>query len=351
VGNGQYYDPSTGRFLTRGVQQDQSNPYTPWNSDPAGMLIAPLALLALVFGRKKNKTKFDQFVILFVIVVSVGLSVSACSYTTVSISTATATLTDRDKELRTAAPTIEYIIELTNEAGTVTKVIVEVSETPIPDNTSTATLESTCTETPTPSIDNAKMLLNAILKQESDLPKGFSVALFLAMAKRESGGTIPEYQNYNEGDPNYVGGALQLRGKYLNEKDYTPDQAGYDANVRDAIIAINEKYAEAIHEAEYDWMDYGHIKSLYFENTPDKVYAAMTVLFYNGGTAWSDSYDKYPMNIPYVGKVACHLKYYVPEKFGCSDPEVINILYSLQRVVNDYFKLPTIIEDNPNSCS
>jgi hypothetical protein len=76
MGNGQYYDPGTGRFLTRGAQQDQSNPYTPWNSDPAGMLIAPLALLALVFGRKKTRTKFDQFIILFVLVVSVGLSVS-----------------------------------------------------------------------------------------------------------------------------------------------------------------------------------------------------------------------------------------------------------------------------------
>jgi hypothetical protein len=49
------------------------------NSDPAGMLIAPLALLALVFGRKKTRTKFDQFIIRFVIVVSVGFSVSACS--------------------------------------------------------------------------------------------------------------------------------------------------------------------------------------------------------------------------------------------------------------------------------
>jgi RHS repeat-associated protein len=78
MGNGQYYDPSTGRFLTRGAKPDQSNPYTPWNNDPSGMLIAPLALLALVFGRKKNRTKLDHFVILVVIGLSVGLSVSAC---------------------------------------------------------------------------------------------------------------------------------------------------------------------------------------------------------------------------------------------------------------------------------
>ena len=78
MGNGQYYDPSTGRFLTRGANADQSNPYVPWGGDPSGMLIAPLALLALVFGRKKNRTKLDHFVILVVIGLSVGFSVSAC---------------------------------------------------------------------------------------------------------------------------------------------------------------------------------------------------------------------------------------------------------------------------------
>ena len=80
MGNGQYYDPSTGRFLTRGMKEESTNPYTPWSSDPSGMLIAPLALLALVFGRKKNRTKLDHFVILVVIGLSVGLSVSAFAW-------------------------------------------------------------------------------------------------------------------------------------------------------------------------------------------------------------------------------------------------------------------------------
>ena len=31
VGNGQYYDSTTGRFLTRGVNPDSTNPYVPWN--------------------------------------------------------------------------------------------------------------------------------------------------------------------------------------------------------------------------------------------------------------------------------------------------------------------------------
>ncbi len=85
MGNGQYYDPSTGRFLTRGANADQSNPYVPWSGDPSGMLIAPLALLALVFGRKKNRTKLDHFVILVVIGLSIGLSVSACGVETPTV--------------------------------------------------------------------------------------------------------------------------------------------------------------------------------------------------------------------------------------------------------------------------
>jgi RHS repeat-associated protein len=31
VGNGQYYDPSTGRFLTRHAKPDNTNPHVPWN--------------------------------------------------------------------------------------------------------------------------------------------------------------------------------------------------------------------------------------------------------------------------------------------------------------------------------
>jgi hypothetical protein len=73
LGGGQYYDPVTGRMLTRGA--GQSNPYKPGAFDPAGMMVAPFALLGLIFGRKKTRTKFDQFIILFVIVLSIGLSV------------------------------------------------------------------------------------------------------------------------------------------------------------------------------------------------------------------------------------------------------------------------------------
>lgn len=51
VGNGQYYDPETGRFLTRGVNPNSTNPYVPWN--PVGMLVGPLAVISANEARKK----------------------------------------------------------------------------------------------------------------------------------------------------------------------------------------------------------------------------------------------------------------------------------------------------------
>jgi len=78
IGNGQYYDPATGRFLTRDANPSQTNPYVPWKSDPAGAMLAPLALLAMVYGRKKKRGKWDQLVILLVLCGTVGISLSAC---------------------------------------------------------------------------------------------------------------------------------------------------------------------------------------------------------------------------------------------------------------------------------
>ena len=150
MGNGQYYDPSTGRFLTRGAQQDQSNPYTPWNSDPAGMLIAPLALLALVFGRKKTRTKFDQFVILFVIVLSVGLSVSACD-TKVDITITPTEIMNPTEAAASTATKGWYITAQFRIDGTETQVAIYATTEAAPANTPTPTeCIPMSTETPTP---------------------------------------------------------------------------------------------------------------------------------------------------------------------------------------------------------
>jgi hypothetical protein len=80
VGNGQYYDPTTGRFLTRQVNPNSTNPYVPWNFDPAGALIGPLALLSLIAWRKRGKpSKTVPYLFLLVFLVVLPLSVGlAC---------------------------------------------------------------------------------------------------------------------------------------------------------------------------------------------------------------------------------------------------------------------------------
>jgi RHS repeat-associated protein len=79
VGNGQYYDPATGRFLNRDTRSGQANPYVPWKADPAGAMIAPLALLALLYGGKKKRGKWDNLIIVLVLCAAVGMSLSACN--------------------------------------------------------------------------------------------------------------------------------------------------------------------------------------------------------------------------------------------------------------------------------
>ena len=82
VGNGQYYDPTTGRFLTRGVNPDQTNPYVPWQGDPTSLLISPLALLALVYTGKRKRSKLDVFVALMVVCGVLSLSLAGCGPST-----------------------------------------------------------------------------------------------------------------------------------------------------------------------------------------------------------------------------------------------------------------------------
>jgi hypothetical protein len=73
---GGMYDDATGRMLTRGA--GQSNPYKPGAYDPAGSMIAPLALIGLALGKKKKRSKWDTFIAVLVVCVVVGMSVSAC---------------------------------------------------------------------------------------------------------------------------------------------------------------------------------------------------------------------------------------------------------------------------------
>ena len=84
MGSGQYYDPHTGRFLSRNAKPDQTNPYVPWGGNPTGALFTPLALLSLVYSRKKKRGTLDTIIILVVLGVVLGMSLSACQQPTPS---------------------------------------------------------------------------------------------------------------------------------------------------------------------------------------------------------------------------------------------------------------------------
>jgi 3D (Asp-Asp-Asp) domain-containing protein len=76
IGNGNYYDPATGRFLNRDANPNNSNPYVPF--DPMGALFAPLGLTALVYGSKKKGSKWAILLVILSFAVVTGMTLSAC---------------------------------------------------------------------------------------------------------------------------------------------------------------------------------------------------------------------------------------------------------------------------------
>jgi YD repeat-containing protein len=62
IGHGQYYDPETGRFLTRGMNPNGTNPYVPWN--PIGGIVAPFTLASVYQSYNKKKNRVIWFVLL-----------------------------------------------------------------------------------------------------------------------------------------------------------------------------------------------------------------------------------------------------------------------------------------------
>ena len=82
MGNGNYYDPATGRFLNRNANPNGTNPYMPWGGEPSAAFMAPLALLSLFYSRRKKRGTLDTIIILLVLGVSLSMGLTACTYTT-----------------------------------------------------------------------------------------------------------------------------------------------------------------------------------------------------------------------------------------------------------------------------
>jgi RHS repeat-associated protein len=78
VGGGQYYDPATGRFLTRFANPGAINPYVPLRGNPLGALLGPMALLFLLHRRRKKPGKYDHLFIGLVLVLAFGIGLAAC---------------------------------------------------------------------------------------------------------------------------------------------------------------------------------------------------------------------------------------------------------------------------------
>ena len=123
VGNGQYYDPATGRFLTRDVYPNSPNPYVPWG-DPTGALFAPLALVGLIYGRKKKKSKFDYLVIVLFVAVGVGMGLSACVPSNLPVPPNAPTLPQ---------PIVTVVTMTPNSASSSTVVSTNTAQCPPPD--------------------------------------------------------------------------------------------------------------------------------------------------------------------------------------------------------------------------
>lgn len=74
VGNGQYYDPETGRFLTRNFSPNSTNPYVPWN--PIGIMLGPLAVVSMYYSQKKNKK--PNIYLLLLVLLFLALACKGC---------------------------------------------------------------------------------------------------------------------------------------------------------------------------------------------------------------------------------------------------------------------------------
>ena len=121
---------TTGRFLNRNAKPDQTNPYVPWGGNPTGAFFAPLALLSLLYSRRKKRGTLDIFIVVVLIGVSLSMSLTACT------PTATVTMTTNPPATPTARPTMSVAVN------------GETVATSIPESTSTPVYSSsTCTLT------------------------------------------------------------------------------------------------------------------------------------------------------------------------------------------------------------
>ncbi len=80
VGEGQYYDPATGRFLTTRAQPGKVNPYVPRGGDASGILLGPLALMVLLKGKRNGRklSRVNRFIVLLILFILMAMIIAGC---------------------------------------------------------------------------------------------------------------------------------------------------------------------------------------------------------------------------------------------------------------------------------
>lgn len=182
VGNGQYYDPTTGRFLTRDAQPDKTHPYVPWG-DPIGALLAPLALAGLIYGRKRKKNGFDYFIIVLFVAVGVGVGLSACGSTPAPSGTSQPPTIPPSGASTPARPTSNSNVTATppvQSSGTSTSILDQIFVTPCP----TPTWMLYATQTPIPTLPTGGLTSDDIK------------ILAVLIAMESSSGAVPDSVSY-----------------------------------------------------------------------------------------------------------------------------------------------------------
>ena len=222
MGNGQYYDPQTGRFLSRNAKPDQTNPYVPWGGNPTGALFAPLALLSLVYSRKKKRGTLDIIIVLIVVGVALGLSLSACSGGT-----------------STPPPTVMVVITTTpgkhvvqvEAGGTVLATVEFPTATPTAPPTPCSTvmvLTQTPTPAPTPADDELRITPSEFTTtdQFKAIVKGKSGALLMARV------AVAEAAQYNSLEQEYIMWTIKIRAAIDFPEYLKGDYQQYQQNPR-----------------------------------------------------------------------------------------------------------------------
>jgi RHS repeat-associated protein len=215
VGNGQYYDPATGRFLTRNVNPDSANPYVPWN--PIGAIVGPLGLIALVFGRKKKGSKAGTFLVLVLVAGSVGMTLAGCGGQPLS-----------------TTPTVPVYVTSTVQDGVAT---ITFTPTPVPPS-----------PTPTLSIN-------------IPLPFPYDPSLAVEYAMRWANGINPQFGEYPGTDcANFVSQAILsgINGS-LPDTEWSPGSLAW-VGVPALYKFLSQRFAQSVYTNDKSASGYHYLR-------------------------------------------------------------------------------------------